>query len=188
MPELRHAGVLPALNTPAHLVGTEAKVGEVREALATRTGVEMGTSKPARALRPLPEGERVTVRVAGDLGKDLVVVRHEDPAHHPGHAVRRADSLAKALEGYDTRIAASRQGEPVGKLPAYRLRGRVALAFGPPSLSVEEVAQREGAQVKWDFALNAVPGQGTETVRTEEAVLLCMVALHARALERTQPS
>jgi hypothetical protein len=94
--------------------------------------------------------------------------------------VRRADSLAQALEGYDARLLTSKAGEPASKLSPLKLRGRVALAFGPPSLSVEEVAQREGASVKWDFALNALPGQGTETVRTEEAVLLSLAALQAR--------
>jgi predicted SPOUT superfamily RNA methylase MTH1 len=178
-PELSHAGVLPPLNTPAHLAGREAKVGDVREAVATRTGVEMGTSKPGKSLRPLPEGERVTVRIVGDLGREYVVTRHDDPAHSAGYQVRRADSLAQALQGYDARIMTSRAGEPAAKVPAYKMRGRVALAFGPPGLSVEEVLQREGAQVKWDFVLNAAPRQGTETVRTEEAVLASLAALAA---------
>lgn len=179
-PELEFAGVLPPLNTPTHLVGREARVGDVREAVADRGGVLMGTSKPAKALRALPEGERIAVRVVADLGKEYAVVRHEDPAHHGGFAVRRAESLAKALEGYDTRIATSRAGEPASKAPVHKLRGRVALAFGPPDKSVEEVAEAEKAVVRWDFLLNAAPGQGTETIRTEEAVVLSLGALAAR--------
>jgi hypothetical protein len=119
----------------------------------------------------------------GDLGRELVVAKHEPApgdAYYAGFAVRRADSLAQALEGHDLRIATSRAGEPAGKLPAHRLRGRVALAFGPPELSVEEVAEREGLGAKWDLALNAAPGQATETVRTEEAVFLSLAALAAR--------
>jgi hypothetical protein len=180
-PELQYAGVLPPLNTAAHLAPKDAKVGDVREAVASKGSVEMGTSKPGKALRPLPEGERVAVRVVADLGKEYVVLKHDDPEHYGGFAVRRAESLAKALEGFDARICTSRAGEPASKLPDYRLRGRVALVFGPPELSVEEVAQREGAQVRWDFVLNAAPGQRTETVRTEEAVLLSLGGLAARA-------
>jgi hypothetical protein len=140
----------------------------------------MGTSKPAKALRALPEGERITVRVVGDLGRDYVVAKHEDPAYYGGFAVRRADSLGKALEGFDARILTSRAGEPASKLPVHKLRGRVALAFGPPDLSVEEVAAAEKLEPRWDFALNAAPGQGTETVRTEEAVMLSLGAIAAR--------
>lgn len=179
-PELRDAGVLPPLNTPPHLVGRDAKVGDVREAVADRGGVLMGTSKPGKALRALPEGERITVRVVGDLGQNYVVTKHEDPAHYPGFQVRRADSLAKALEGFDVRIATSKDGEPASKLPMHKLRGRVAIAFGPPDKSVEEVAAAEKADVRWDFAINAAPGQGTETVRTEEAVFLSLGAIAAR--------
>lgn len=179
-PELQHAGALPPLNTPAHLVGRDAKVGDVREGVADRGLVQMGTTKPGKALRPLPEGERVSVRVVGELAREYVVVRHDDAAYSPGYQVRRADSLAKALEGHDVRIAASRFGEPAAKLPPERLRGRVAIAFGPPSLTVEEVAEREKADARWTFKLNAAPGQGTETVRTEEAVLLALGALAQR--------
>lgn len=180
-PELQYAGVLPPLNTPAHLVPREARVGDVREAVADRGVVQMGTTKPARAMRPLPDGERVSVRVAADLGREYAVVPNDDPAYHGGHAVRRADSLAQALQGYDTCVLTSKAGEPAAKAPVEKLRGRVAIAFGPPGLSVEEVLQREHAEVRWDLALNAVPGQGTETVRTEEAVLMSLAALAAVA-------
>jgi hypothetical protein len=180
-PELQFAGVLPPLNTPTHTAPREAKVGDVREAVASKGVVEMGTAKPGKALRPLPEGERIAVRVVGDLAKEYVVLKHDDTTHYGGFAVRRAETLTKALEGYDVRIATSRAGEPASKLPDYRLRGRVAIAFGPPEMSVEEVAQREGAAIKWDFVLNAAPGQLTETVRTEEAVLLSLGALATRA-------
>ncbi|HEV8359089.1 MAG TPA: putative RNA uridine N3 methyltransferase [Candidatus Thermoplasmatota archaeon] len=180
-PELRHAGVLPPLNTPAHLVDRVAKEGDVREAVVDKSGVFMGTSKPAKALRPLPEGERITVRVVGDLGRDYVVTRHEDPSHYAGYQVRRVDGgLAKALEGYDARIATARDGEPASKLPMHRLRGRVAIAFGPPDKSVAEALAAEQASVKWDFTLNAAPGQGTESIRSDEAVYLSLAAIAAR--------
>jgi methyltransferase len=179
-PELQYVGVLPPLNTPTHLVGRDAKVGDIREGVADRGIVQMGTHKPGKALRPLPEGERLAVRIVGDLGREYVVTRHEDPAHVGGFAVLRADTLAQALEGYDTRITTSRAGEPASKAPLHKLRGRVALAFGPPGLSVEEVCAAEGSSPKWDFALNAAPEQGTETVRTEEAIYLSLAALAAR--------
>ena len=179
-PELAHVGVLPPLNTPAHLVPRHAKVGEVREAVVDRGLVQMGTSKPGKALRPLPEGQRLSVRVVGELAREYVVVQHDDPAHVPGFAVRRTETLAGALQGFDTRIATSKAGEPASKAPVHKLRGKVALAFGPPALSLEEVVAAEKAEVRWDFVLNAVPGQGTETVRTEEAVYASLAALAAR--------
>lgn len=179
-PELQHAGVLQPLNTPSHLAPREAKVGDVREGVADRGLVQMGTNKPGKALRALPEGERVSVRVVGELAREYAVVKHDDPGHFAGFRVRRAESLAQALEGADVRIAASRLGEPASKLPPERLRGRVAVAFGPPSLSVEEVAAQEGIEPRWTYKLNAAPEQGTETVRSEEAVLLCLAALAAR--------
>jgi predicted SPOUT superfamily RNA methylase MTH1 len=47
------------------------------------------------------------------------------------------------------------------------------MAFGAPSRGLHEITDDEGLKLDEivDFVVNTVPGQGTVTVRTEEALL-----------------
>jgi predicted SPOUT superfamily RNA methylase MTH1 len=58
----------------------------------------------------------------------------------------------------------------------------ILVAFGAPSRGLHKIAKEEGAKLEAivDFIVNTVPGQGTATVRTEEALLASLAILNVQ--------
>ncbi len=57
---------------------------------------------------------------------------------------------------------------------------RILVAFGAPTQGLYEIVSRESLNLDEiaHFVINTIPGQGTETVRTEEALYASMAALN----------
>ncbi|MBI4393180.1 MAG: methylase [Euryarchaeota archaeon] len=178
--ELEFAGLLPPLNTQAHLAGHRATPGEYREAVGVRGGVEAGLERAANLRGAAPSG-RFFVKVveASSVG---VIVEQVPSGEWAGFTTRRAKDLGEALSGFKLKIGTSRLGLDVREgfkdFPA----GRTAIAFGPPSKGLEEILTTERRDLStFDLYLNTVPGQRTQTVRTEEAVLATLSVLNLHA-------
>lgn len=180
-PELEFAGLLPPLNTPAHVVGRQPRAGELREGVALRGGVEIGTDRLAQCDGPVEEGERLTVRVK-EASRKLVVEPVEDPPadYYAGYVVRREDTLARAAKGFDFALATSKSGSPVTELAKVPppTQARVAVAFGSAEKGLKRMLEDEGSDDPFDLWVNAFSVQRTRTVRTEEAVLAVLALLH----------
>jgi hypothetical protein len=133
------------------------------------------------------EGERVTIRVSSRRPVRAKIV-DEAP---PGFAVDRAtidDALTRADAGVC--IAASRHGE---ELTVDRLDGLVerttddgmTVVFGAPERGLPEILDCEPGEgtrddeptARFDLWLNTVPNQGSEVVRTEEALFASLAPL-----------
>ncbi len=54
------------------------------------------------------------------------------------------------------------------------------MAFGAPTQGLGDIVRREGHQLSElvDFVVNTVPMQGTETVRTEEALIASLAVFN----------
>jgi len=189
-PELRYAGILPPLRTPHHPLGkrtSDLKVGEYREGVTiakTRDGmlVDIGVDKPATMPKArLPIGERITVKVAS-INKQVLVkaARVQDIPCYWGYKVTvwngSFGSLVKSIR-FDLKIATSKYGEAFNdikdKIAERWARAReVLVGFGSPTMGLYEIVKREGLDLMEivDFVVNTIPGQCTETVRTEEAL------------------
>jgi predicted SPOUT superfamily RNA methylase MTH1 len=169
--ELRHAGVLPPLNTPTHAVEPRAREGQVRQAVVRADGrVDVGLDEPARFRGQAPEGETIRVEVVGAGGGRVHVREADGPAG--AFDVRRARSLPEALTGLDPAVGTSVDGDPASELTEGVPIPDGGVAFGPPGRGLERILDEEGEDggEAFDVVVNTVPGQGTETVRTEEAV------------------
>jgi len=144
------------------------------------------------------EGERVTVRISSREPVRAKLV--DEPL--PGFSVDRAD-LSEALgrEDAGVRIATSRFGENLTTSRLGSLAGRVradgtTVAFGAPErglpamldgITVDDADGDEGgssritvesdAPNRFDLWLNTVPNQGSEVVRTEEAMFASLASL-----------
>jgi hypothetical protein len=136
-------------------------------------------------------GERVTIRISS---REPVRARIVD-APQPGYDVSRMD-LAEALGRPDAgiRVATSRFGRPLSAHDVADLSRQVAggatVAFGAPGrglpdilgIETEAVAAAEGGEVEpddpgFDLWLNTIPNQGSEVVRTEEAMFASLATL-----------
>jgi len=89
-------------------------------------------------------------------------------------------TFTKMLENrnFDLTVATSRYGvlfNDVAKEMAQKWKEAhtILLAFGSPTKGLSEMAKQEGLNLTdaVDFAVNTIPAQATETVRTEEALL-----------------
>ena len=190
-PDLQYAGILPPLRTPHHPLNRqmkELKVGEFREAVTLsrtdrQTFVDIGVEQPALIRgKGLAVGKRVTVKVVkvGKLVEVELTNRDEAPSYW-GYVVtvekRPFGSFLKKRD-FDLIVATSRYGSPFADVTGeiverWKAANRVLVAFGAPSQGLGDIVGREGRQLSElvDFVVNTVPMQGTETVRTEEALI-----------------
>ncbi|WP_252698639.1 RNA methyltransferase [Natronosalvus vescus] len=171
-----------------------------------RVRVNCGLQHPISLNAPpsmvVEEGERVTVRISSRRPVRAKLV-DESP---PGFSVERTNlSAALGREDAGVRIAASRFGEEltIGRLET--LAGNVerdgmTVAFGAPERGLPDILGIDQAAIEaaygvaddanvepndletgFDLWLNTVPHQGSDVVRTEEALFATLAPLSLRA-------
>jgi predicted SPOUT superfamily RNA methylase MTH1 len=200
--ELEYAGVIPPLRLSSWTGSDSSGSGSLRQGIVTQVGsegrvrVNCGMQHPISLHTPpgmeVAEGERVTIRVSSRRPVRAKLV--DEPL--PGFSVERT-ALGDALDRPDAgvRIATSRHGEPlsVASLGGYAeriARDGLTVAFGAPErglppmlgLSEDEVSEAVAdpsadAPARFDAWLNTIPDQGSEVVRTEEAVFASLGSL-----------
>jgi len=199
-PELQFAGILPPLRTPHHPLNRKArdlKVGEYREGVVVSRAkkgvlVDIGVERPAL----LPDGtvavnKRLTVKIA--KVNDSVEVQYasrDDIPDYWGYAVTVEPHSLKHLLSeprFDLVIGTSKFAsmfqEVAGSLSEKWAKAKsVLLVFGAPARGLFEIARDEGVNLNdaVDFVVNILPGQGTETVRTEEALIASLAVLNVQ--------
>ncbi|RQG91338.1 hypothetical protein EA462_05020 [Natrarchaeobius halalkaliphilus] len=208
--ELEYVGVLPPLRAASQTGSESNGSGSTRQGIVTEVGpdqrvrVNCGLQHPISLNVPsqmkVVEGERVTVRISS---RRPVRAKLED-SPLPGLVVERTDlSTALGREDAGVCIAASRFGEEltVGRLET--LAGRIerdglTVAFGAPERGLPDIFGIEASTVSssdegttddgveptadpgFDLWLNTVPDQGSEVIRTEEALFASLAPLSLR--------
>jgi len=199
-PDLEFAGILPPLRTPHHPVSGKTKhlqVGEFREGLIlseSKEGliVDIGVQRPALLRqKQFAVGDRLTLQVVniGSYIEVQVACREDIPLYWGYKVLLEKHSLGQLMadSGFDLRIATARIGDNfndiAGKIEIKWLSSqRILITFGAPSRGLHEIAEDEGLKLAEiaDFVVNMIPGQGTVTVRTEEALLASLAILNTR--------
>jgi predicted SPOUT superfamily RNA methylase MTH1 len=200
--ELEYVGVLPPLRVPSRTGSGSEGSGSLSQGIVTEVGsdgrvrVNCGLQHPISLPTPAgtaPEqGERVSVRVSSREPVRAKLV--DEPP--PGFVVRAADlDAALAREDAGLAVAASRHGEHLRVDRLDELVGRIrsggapalTAVFGAPERGLPEIlgvdadslgdgAGRDGI----DLWLNTIPAQGSDVVRTEEAVFATLASLTLR--------
>jgi predicted SPOUT superfamily RNA methylase MTH1 len=199
-PELQYAGILPPLRTAHHPLERMMKqltLRDYREGVTMSkkfdgTLVDIGVEQPAIILnKQLPTGKRVTVRITRvDPQIEVEPVNRNQIPEFWGYSVTKDEqSFGKILKkrNFDLTIGTSRYGSLFSEA-AREIRARwrggktVLVAFGAPNQGLHEIVRQEGLDLKSivDFVVNTIPSQGTETVRTEEALIASLAVLNAR--------
>jgi predicted SPOUT superfamily RNA methylase MTH1 len=195
--ELEYAGVMPPLRVRSQTGSGSDESGSLRQGIVTEVGsdgrvrVNCGLQHPISL--PVPSGmevgerERVSVRVSSRRPVRAKLV-DESP---PGFAVDGSDldaALARVNAGQT--VAASRYGDELTVTRLDQLIGRrrdghegdLTVAFGAPERGLPEIlgvdpdAVDDGGD-RFDLWLNTVPDQGSEVVRTEEAMFATLASL-----------
>jgi len=199
--ELEYAGVLPPLRVATRTGSGSEGSGSLRQGIVTEVGadgrvrVNCGLQHPISL--PVPsgtdvgEGERVTVRVSSREPVRAKLV--DEPP--PGFAVEAADlDTALARDDAGLKVAASRHGQELRVGLLEELVGEITaggdpaltVAFGAPERGLPEMLGADPDSVSgddhsetggFDLWLNTVPNQGSDVVRTEEAVFATLAPL-----------
>ncbi|XP_018420835.1 PREDICTED: putative methyltransferase C9orf114 homolog [Nanorana parkeri] len=203
-PDLQFAGLLNPLDSPHHVRIDEES--EYREGVVldrpTKPGkgsfANCGMRKEVQIDKQLQAGLRVTVQLHEDKPEQKVrkgiVVSPQHPRTESGvywgYRVRLASCLSAVFtectfkDGYDLTIGTSEKGSSMEALtlPAFRhalvvfggLQGLEASVDSDQNLDIEE------PNVLFNYYMNTCPGQGSRTIRTEEAILISLTALKPR--------
>ena len=187
---------------------TRTRIGEIRAGVVVRaheTGswVDIGLEHTAFLDASLRKNARVDVRITSETPLKAVPVSRDEITGYWGYSVTKTDRLSSALAGARTDdgadsdgdaptdppagkllIATSRYGEPLDidllmKVGAECGTKDVSIAFGAPHKGIFEYMQDEGTPIsRFDYMVNSVPGQGTETIRVEEAIVATLAILN----------
>lgn len=169
------------------------KISEKKVGSDTGAWVDIGTDSPVRLAAPtrkVSEGERVNVRIFSRRPIQARLVEPDEIPLYWGYRTAVEDNLPDALKklsGQDALILiASRQGQVLDTSSLAQVgqqmkqKAHIAVVFGSPTQGVESILASKGSNLS-DFRceiLNTVPGQGTATVRTEEAVWATLSVLN----------
>jgi predicted SPOUT superfamily RNA methylase MTH1 len=197
-PELQYVGILPPLRTLHHPLNRKMenlKVGEYREGVTlsrTKEGtlVDIGVEQPAlmRNKQLLVE-KRFTVKIVNTEKQVEVELANRDEAPtYWGYVVTvERHSLGKFVRSrsFDLTVATSKHGVPLANVAEkivekWKKANTILVAFGAPSQGLYEIVKNEGFKLDdiVDFVVNTVPMQGTETIRTEEALIASLAILN----------
>jgi len=198
-PELRYVGILPPLRTPHHPLTnklTDLTLGEHREGVvvtSVKKGslVDIGVERPALiSEKRIAINTRVTVKIVnlGESPKAVVVSRDEIEGYWGYQVVASNITLGRLLKtrSFNLVVATSKYGVPLIEVTEelvkrWKKSRRVLIVFGAPTKGLYDIIAQEGLKLSevTDFVVNTIPGQGTETVRTEEALYSTLAVLNS---------
>lgn len=192
MEELRFAGLLPPLRTPHHPLQDENdEVGDCREALVIdneegRSRLNLGLPQEGVIYDKLEQGTRVTVKLKERVESNILVERVDkvDAGDYWGFEVHKSGDLAQSLSRADADylVGTSRRGQNLyeGAEGIKSKEGNTSVAFGGPYQGLFEVCEGQGFDPDdlFDIMVNTIPRQGTQTVRTEEAMIATLAIVN----------
>ena len=179
--ELKHVGILPPLRTPHHPVNSQPDVGDYRQGFTVKrnkkgTFVDIGMDKLAFCKEQLSVKKIFDFKITKIAKKEVIVTPDKPDAVYWGYNVISSNkSLKNSLKLIKPNlvIETTRYGDYIDSI-FDELKHKVdecnsiAILFGGPYSSIQEDVSGQN----WDLIkLNTIPDQGTETVRTEEAVV-----------------
>ena len=129
----------------------------------------------------------------------------EGSGYYWGYSVRQASSLSNVFTecpydgGYDISLGTSERGVPIASLLDHKAGGRIDESWGhllvvfggvaglDAALAVDKELLAAGVSAVrevFDYWVNLVPGQGSRTIRTEEAVWVGLTSLRPLVEDR----
>ena len=180
-PELKHVGILPPLRTPHHPVNSQPDVGDYRQGFTVKrnkkgTYVDIGMDKLAFCKEQLSVKRIFDFKITKIAKKEVIVTPDKpDDVYWGYNVISSTKSLKNSLKLIkpDLVVETTRYGDYINSIfdelkPKLDESKSIAILFGGPYSSIQE----DVSNPNWDLIkLNTIPGQGTETVRSEEAVV-----------------
>ena len=187
-PELKNVGILPPLRTPHHPLSNEITVGEFRQGLTKKrvrkgTMVDIGVDRLALCKEKLSVNKVLSFRIE-KLGKEILIEPDEPESVYWGYDTIASDrnlydSITMMKQKPDLVIGTSKYAPNINSIldevqTSIQQANHVAILFGGPYSGINSLINER----KLDYEINTVPCQGTETVRTEEALISTLSILN----------
>ncbi|KAF5130892.1 putative methyltransferase C9orf114 [Metarhizium anisopliae] len=204
-PNLRLTALLPSLDMPHHpnpkdwISYREGVTVPGKTSTGSGTLVEVGLDEPVEIEEDIPPKTRLTLLFPDDQSQYPQCVDPQAPrtegGYYWGYTVRKSPSLSSVFtespyeDGYDFSIGTSERGTPISKAfsPKPLKFKHLLIVFGGPrglefaSMNDEELVKMDiqGGRTRelFDQWVNVLPGQGSRTIRTEEALFIALTAL-----------
>lgn len=207
-PNLRTAGTLPSLDMPHHSRandGCDYREGVTVQSKGDGRGlgtlVDVGLPEQ-RLLRnvEIPPHTRVTLKLdrhSNDAEAMVPTAPREEAGYYWGYTVRRCSSLSTVFTecpfdgGYDLSFGTSERGEHLANVSAKATPSftHMLVVFGgvaglEAAAKADRDLESKGIDSSnigdlFDYWVNVLPGQGSRTIRTEEAVWLGLMGLRS---------
>ncbi|MCD7781472.1 MAG: RNA-binding protein [Methanosphaera sp.] len=186
--ELKNVGILPPLRTPHHPVSGDVNVGDYRKGLTKKrvrkgTMVDIGVDQLALCKEKLSVNKILSFRVE-KFGKEILIEPDEPDSVYWGYDTITSDSnlydsITMMKNQPDLVIGTSKYAPTINSIlnevqTSVKQANHVAILFGGPYSGINTMINEH----KLDYEINTVPNQGTETVRTEEAVVSTLSILN----------
>lgn len=208
--DLQYAGVLNPLNAPHHFKQNDYSL--YREGVVTNkpikagkgSQVNVGLLNDVHIDKVLMPGLRVTVKIPPDQPNPKKLKATVVPPNVPrtetgiywGYTVKLAKSFAELLtncqykSGYDLTIGTSDKGVSIDEIEVKSLEYRHCLIVfgGLPGLEAivdtDSNLDIDDPSLIFHKYLNTCPKQGSETIRTEEAILITLAELRTKLVPK----
>ncbi|KAK6071137.1 methyltransferase C9orf114 [Seiridium cupressi] len=166
------------------------------------TVVYVGANEKVTIDADIPSNHRVTLKINENDPSRAEPVHPDAPrtegGYYWGYSIRRAGSLAAVFEecafegGYDVSIATSERGRPISdafpqkKKESLKFNHLIVVFGGPRGLeyaaendpALQEMGIIRGKTKElFDYWINILPGQGSRTIRTSEALFIGLTGL-----------
>ncbi|MDR2623770.1 MAG: RNA-binding protein [Methanobrevibacter sp.] len=189
--DLKHVGILPPLRTPNHPTGEEFGLGQYRQGLTIKrnkkgTFVDIGIDELAFCKEQLTVNKVFSFKVI-KVAKEVIVTPDVPMDRYWGYeAIYTQKTLKNSLKliNPDLVLLTTRYGHEINSI-FDDLKSRtidsksMALLFGGSYKGISEDVGESIKNLQLDVAeVNTVPNQGTETVRTEEALISTLAILN----------
>jgi len=183
MNELKYAGVLHPLKIASHVTPADSKKigkGTVRDGIIVKTKGRLFADFGINTLLPYRGGIGVGKRITAKFGsgepefKYGEILKSESPEYW-GYVVKERGPLSKFLSSWeDAMVLTSRRGKPVTAEQIRNYQSMTApllVVYGSTDKGIHEILGRNPSSIPNSRVLDFFPGQATETVRLEEAIL-----------------
>ncbi|MDR1820006.1 MAG: RNA-binding protein [Methanobrevibacter sp.] len=189
--DLKHVGILPPLRTPNHPTVENFGLGQYRQGLTVKrnkkgTFVDIGLDELAFCKEQLTVNKVFSFRIT-KIAKEILITPDTPNDLYWGYETTYTEkTLENSLKLVDPDfiLLTTRYGDEVNsvfdnlKLKAINSKS-IALIFGGPYNGIPENVCESIRAFKSDIVeVNMVPSQGTETVRTEEALISTLAILN----------
>lgn len=190
MNELKYAGVLQPLKIASHVTPADSKTirnGTIRDGIVVRTGGRLFADFGINTLLPYRgrtgPGKRVTARFrSGEPEFRYVEILKGEAPRYWGYTVKERGPLARFLDSWKgATVLTSRKGKPATIQQIRGCQGISApllVVYGSTDAGVHDILGRNPNSIPNSRVLDFFPGQATETVRLEEAIMGTLAMLN----------